>query len=205
MEKGIETREGEIDTGAAAEIIREGGVAVLPTDTIYGLHADARNETGIERVVNIKGKGEGAVFVLLASDIFMADLVVASWENDSRELLSSIWPAPLTALLKAGPGLNRYISKNGKVAVRIPDYRWLRELVGSVGYPVISTSVNRYGEPPLNEMSKIKAVFDSLELYVNAGSSRSAAPSTIIDFTEYPPLLIREGAFRPEFRVDRQL
>ena len=201
MEKVVEGSAGTIDISQAAAIIRSGGVAVLPTDTIYGLHADAANESGIEKVINIKGRGENPVFILLASGIDMAGLVVSSWEHESRELLGSAWPAPLTALLPAAGDLSRYICREGKVAVRVPDYPWLRDLIEMIGYPIISTSVNRSGERPLIDFREIRKRFDSLDLYVRGDDMSCGAPSTIIDFTFQPPLLVRSGAFDPPFEL----
>ncbi|MFO7914107.1 MAG: L-threonylcarbamoyladenylate synthase [Candidatus Krumholzibacteriales bacterium] len=204
MEKVIEGRAGTIDISEAAAVVRSGGVAVLPTDTIYGLHADAGNKRAIERVIKIKGKGDAPVFVLLASGMDMAGLVVSSWKHNSRGLLSSVWPAPLTALLPAADDLNRYARQQGKVALRVPDYPWLRNLIQMIGYPIISTSVNRSGERPLSGFREIRQSFDFLDLYVRGNEESRGEPSTIIDFTSKPPLLIRRGAFDPPFETIKE-
>jgi len=201
MEKRLEGRAGAVDIAEAAGIIREGGVAVLPTDTLYGFHADARSREGIERIIKIKGREETAGLLLLSSGMDMVDSLVSDWKYSSRELLSSIWPAPLTAILNAERNLISYVKKNGKVAVRVPDYRWLRDLTEQVGYPLVSTSVNRRGQPPMRRISEIKRVFYSLDLYVEGEEEVGEAPSTIIDFTRKPPALIRSGAFDPPFRT----
>jgi tRNA threonylcarbamoyl adenosine modification protein (Sua5/YciO/YrdC/YwlC family) len=199
MEKGLERTVRDIGSFEAAEIIRKGGVAVLPTDTIYGLHASSANTKGVREVAELKGRGEDDSFLLLASDIEMADRLVSSWIYRSRELLEKVWPAPLTAILPAEKELGSYLKKNSKVAVRIPNYEWLRKLVERVGEPLVSTSVNRRSEPPLTSMESIIKEFDSLQLYVRGKEDRSPRPSTIIDFTEKPPLLLRQGAFNPDF------
>lgn len=162
-----------------AEVLRRGGVALLPTDTIYGLHAIATDQRAIARIRTMKGRDDGKPFVVIASSVEQLRALGAA----VPEQLSSIWPAPLTAILASG---------DTTIAARIPDLGWLCALLDRTG-PLVSTSANRSGEPPVtspealaNELQNaLDAIFDQ--------GLREGKPSTIVDFTGPEPKLIREG------------
>ena len=174
-----------------AELLRGGGVALLPTDTIYGLHASALDEAAVARIGDIKGRADTKPFVVLASSL--DDLTKLGVDADPELLraLDSIWPAPLTAILP----LSRPIAASrgaATVAVRIPKLAWLRELVSRTG-PLVSTSANRSGEPPVQSPSQLaRELQDSLDAVVDGGVLE-AQPSAILDLTAAEPRFIREG------------
>jgi L-threonylcarbamoyladenylate synthase len=162
-----------------AATLRSGGVALLPTDTIYGLHAVASNEEAVAKIASIKGREEGKRFVVIAASV--AQLL--DYGAAVPDVLHSIWPAPLTAVVPH-PG--------GNVAVRIPDVGWLRQLLERTG-PLVSTSANRSGEPPVREPEKLaRDLQNQIDLILNAGP-RDGEPSAIVDFTGSSPRIVREG------------
>jgi L-threonylcarbamoyladenylate synthase len=174
-----------------AALLRDGGVVLLPTDTIYGLHARALDERAVERIVDLKGRAETKPFVVLASDIAqLTDLGIAA-DPDLLQRLASIWPAPLTAILP----LTRPIAASrgmATLAVRIPALDWLRALTGRTG-PLVSTSANRSGEPPVDRPESLaRELHDALDAIVDTGA-RSGEPSAIVDLTSAEPRFIREG------------
>jgi len=179
----------------AAAILASGGVAVLPTDTLYGFHCVASNGEAVERIRALKGRGTGEGFILLVSDIGMAGSVVARWPGASKALLESIWPAPLTAILPGRRLLDQALAPRGSVAVRVPALSELRTLIRRLGEPVVSTSVNLSGGLPLATISEVRRQFPGLEAYVSQRGRRSGAPSTIVDFTSRNPRLIRAGVY----------
>ena len=103
-----------------AELLRAGGVALLPTDTIYGLHAIASDQRAIARIRAMKGRDDGKPFVVIASSVEQ----LREFGAVVPETLSAIWPAPLTAILVSG---------ETTIAARIPDLAWLRGLLGNQG------------------------------------------------------------------------
>src|SRR5437762_610375 len=115
-----------------AHVLRGGGVALLPTDTIYGLHAVATNDDAVARIKAMKGRGDDKPFVIIASSIDQLLTLGA----DIPHGLAGLWPAPLTAILACGATT---------IAARIPDLRWLRALLDRTG-PLVSTSASRSGE-----------------------------------------------------------
>jgi L-threonylcarbamoyladenylate synthase len=166
-----------------AAVIRAGGVALLPTDTIYGLHASATNEQAVARIRSMKERGDDKPFVVIASSIEQLQTLGAT----IPDALHEIWPAPLTAIVAAG---------ERTIAARVPDLGWLRALLDRTG-PLVSTSANRSGQPPITtpEMladdlsNSLNALLDAL---LDAGP-REGQPSTIVDFTGEEPRMIREG------------
>jgi len=130
-----------------ASILLGGGVVILPTDTIYGLHALANNEAAIQRIVAIKGRGEDKPFVVVGASIEQLEQLGAQFDVSTRKIVNELWPGPLTAIV---PIQKPIAASRGtsKIAVRIPKLDSLHELLQRTG-PLASTSVNRTGEPPL--------------------------------------------------------
>lgn len=195
MEKALEGYIEDAGIENIAGTIKRGGIAVLPTDTIYGLHCLSTDTDAVERIISIKGRKNTPGFVLLASDMRMIESVTEMPDRELAARLRSVWPAPLTAILPASGKVNRHVSVNGTVAVRIPRHRQLREIIKIVGEPIISTSVNRTGTAPLNRISKIKSMFGGLDAYISRRGRTSAFSSTLADFTVIPPRLLRLGAY----------
>jgi L-threonylcarbamoyladenylate synthase len=178
-----------------AAILSAGGVAILPTDTIYGFHCAASAHDAVERIRKLKGSKKRVGFILLVSDIGMVDAVVSGWPPGAREHLASVWPAPLTVILPASRTLAPVIAPRRTVAVRVPDLRGLRILIRRVGEPLISTSVNRAGGRPLTKIGEIRREFPGLDAYISRRGGHSRKPSTVVDFTRRPCTLVRSGRY----------
>lgn len=162
-----------------AGVLRSGGVALLPTDTIYGLHAIATDQRAVARIRAMKDRGDDKPFVVIASSIEQLRALGAI----VPEQLSGIWPAPLTAILASG---------ETAIAARIPDLGWLRALLDRTG-PLVSTSANRSGEPPVTSPDALaNDLRNGLDALLDQGT-REGKPSTIVDLTGAEPRLIREG------------
>lgn len=174
-----------------ADVIRRNGVILMPTDTIYGLHALATSETAIERIAALKEREEAKPFVVLGASMSQFEAIGVECSDRTRRILEELWPGPLTAVLS----LNKAIaaSRGAKsLAVRVPDLQWLRELLVLSG-PLASTSANISGRPPISAPEDAPRDWhDRLDAIVNAGR-REGKPSSIVDFTGDEPRLIREG------------
>lgn len=180
---------GQIEEIAA--VLREGGVVLLPTDTIYGLHARATDVAAVERVCDIKGRDDTKPFVVLAASWTQVSTLPVELRKADHEALASIWPAPLTAIL---PLREPVAASRGtaSIAVRVPDLPWLRSLAERTG-PLVSTSANRSGEPPVSSPSELAPeVTAKLDGVFDAGVL-TGEPSTIVDFTGGEPRIVREG------------
>jgi L-threonylcarbamoyladenylate synthase len=162
-----------------ADVLRAAGVALLPTDTIYGLHALAMNEAAVARIRSMKERDDHKPFVIIAASAEQLEQLGATIPDVLRQL----WPAPLTAILASG---------ETTIAARVPDLAWLRALLSRTG-PLISTSANRSGEPPITTPEMLaQDLFGALDAVLDAGP-REGQPSTIVDFTGAEPRIVREG------------
>ncbi|HEY0144082.1 MAG TPA: L-threonylcarbamoyladenylate synthase [Thermoanaerobaculia bacterium] len=180
-----------IQLRAIEELLREGGVVLLPTDTIYGLHALATNEEAVAKIVRMKGRDEAKPFIALAGSIEQLTGLGIAADPDVLRSLSEIWPAPLTAIL---PLREPIAASRGasSLAVRIPALDWLRELASRVG-PLVSTSANQSGEAPVTNPSNLaRPLHESLDAIIDGGE-RSGQASAILDLTGAEPRFIREG------------
>jgi L-threonylcarbamoyladenylate synthase len=179
----IDDRPTTLQLNEIAQLLREGSVILLPTDTIYGLHARALDEKAVDRIREIKGREDTKPFIVLASSMEDLQQLGISAPADMLAALASIWPAPLTAILPRG---------STTLAVRIPALEWLRELIERTG-PLVSTSANRSGEPAVDSPSKLaRELHDALDAVVDGGERRGE-PSAILDLTSDEPRFIREG------------
>lgn len=181
----------EEELGHLASLLRGGGIAILPTDTLYGYHALASDTAAIGKISSIKGRETTKGMVVLAHEIGDFTRIGVVFSNETREMLEEIWPAPLTAILP----LRAPIPASGglaTLAIRIPGLPWLRELAGRTG-PLVSTSVNRSGESPRADVSQLDlGLTRDVELVVDAGLLAGEA-STLIDLSTGEPKLVREG------------
>jgi L-threonylcarbamoyladenylate synthase len=179
------------DVGAIAGVLRDGGVVLLPTDTIYGLHAVATDERAIARVAAMKGRDEAKPFVVIGASMQQLQDVGVDFSDGAREVLQSLWPAPLTAIL---PLRLPVAASRGAatLAVRVPDLEWLRALVAICG-PLASTSANLSGEPPIETPEMLSyGIQTTIDGILDAGPL-SGEPSVIVDFTGDATRITREG------------
>ena len=166
----------------AADCLTSGGIAILPTDTIYGFSGLVPGSSG--KIHAIKGRDEGKPFIELIADA--SDLGIHS-ADAINPLLLAYWPGAVTIIVRNRAG--------GTTAYRCPGDEWLRSVIKLCGKPIYSTSVNRAGEPPIKKIDDICAAFgDSAELIVDDGDHEAGAPSTLIDATGPIYRVIRQGA-----------
>jgi L-threonylcarbamoyladenylate synthase len=175
------------------ELLGNGGVIALPTETFYGLAADPWSEAGVRRICAMKGREDvKALPVLFATRAHLERLGI---EAPPRVIDSyfQIWPAPLTVVFAVRHPIaaSRGVAKLG---VRMPADRKLRSLLQTLG-PVTGTSVNRSGSPPLDNPDAVEALFRrEIDWLVDGGKTPGGKPSTVVDATAVPPAVLREGA-----------
>jgi len=188
----------------AARVLRAGAIVALPTETFYGLAADPFLPGTLAAVNALKGKDATSPILLLAADRAQAEALMAARPR-AFDALASLWPAPLTLVLRASAAVPADVSGGrGTVAVRVPALALPRLLAGRVGRAVTGVSANRTGEPPPVCADEVAAAFpEGLGLLLDGGETPGEAPSTIVDLTVEPPQPIRVGAIAWSTLLDR--
>ena len=183
---------------AAVAVLRKGGLVVFPTETLYGLAADALNRDAIDRLVTVKGREEGKPVALIAPDRETVLQLADSVDDYSLGLMEKHWPGPLTLILKARPGLHQaLLNKEGKVGVRISPHPVALALAKGLGRAITATSANLSGQPPAARMEDLSpALLARVEMVLDGGPCPGGPASTIVDAKSDPPRIIRQGAIR---------
>ena len=176
----------------------QGGVVALPTDTLYGLAADVRNESALRRVFDIKGRPADLALPVLVGNWEQVGMVAQVTDNAVERLASAFWPGSLTLVLPKQPLLSTLVTGGREtVAVRLPDHWVPVRLASGLGAPVTGTSANRSGQPDLNSLGEIRELLgDAVGAYIEGGPLPRGVQSTIVDLTGEQPVLLREGATR---------
>lgn len=174
---------------ALSAIFASGGIVLMPSDTVYGLHASSAHREAQTRIADLKERDARTRFIVLCAGVDQLLSLGIDPSSPVIEVLGGIWPAPLTAILPVAS------SPPDSLAVRIPALPWLLNLLRSAG-PLISTSANRSGEPPIRSPSELPpSIFAGVDGVVDSGP-RDAEPSMIVDFTQPRLVMVREGEKR---------
>jgi len=188
---------GERDAGLveAAAAVRRGELVVLPTDTVYGVGADAFNPGAIAGLLAAKGRGRDMPVPVLVSNLAMLEALVGDVPAVARDLVDEFWPGALTLVLRHTPHLVWDLGESlGTVAVRMPADPLALELIGQTG-PLGVSSANRSGHPPATTMLDARLQLGAaVSVYLDGGARAEPVPSTIVDLTGETPRILREGA-----------
>lgn len=193
--------EGERAEGldAAVEALREGGLVVLPTDTVYGIAADAFDGDAVARLLATKGRGRQMPPPVLVGSAATLDGLATEVPDVVRALVERFWPGPLTIVCLAQPSLAWDLGDtDGTVALRMPDHETALALLRRTG-PLAVSSANLSGSPAATTATKAVAYFgDAVEVYLDDGRSPGGVASTIVDATAERLTVLREGALTRE-------
>ena len=176
----------------AAAVLRGGGVAILPAEGVYGLHALATHPVALATLRRLKPRETGKSYIGLVAQPGDVQPWVISVGRAARSLIESHWPGALTLIFEASPATPDSIrGDDGTVALRCPGNLFLRTVIGAVGAMVVSTSANAPGDPPTGRVPEELA--SRVELVVDAGAL-SGIPSTIVSVVGDEPRVVRPGA-----------
>ncbi|WP_375384844.1 L-threonylcarbamoyladenylate synthase [uncultured Microbacterium sp.] len=169
----------------ARQAIGRGDLVVLPTDTVYGIAADAFNPRAVQALLDAKGRGRQSPPPVLVAGITTLRALVAEVPEPVERLIEAFWPGGLTIVLPAQPSLSWDLGDtHGTVAVRMPDHRITLELLEDTG-PLAVSSANLTGKAAAVRVSDAQDMLgESVAVYLDGGPSRSGVASTIIDATE---------------------
>lgn len=194
------TKEREVEAVlAAVNVLKKGGTVVIPTDTVYGLAADALKEAAVERVFTIKMRNDKKPLPVLVSDFEMLQKVAVADER-MQELIKEY--GSITAVLPSR-GWVPLSLRGGQltVGVRIPEDPFVLQVIKGFGGPITGTSANLSGRPSHYNIQDIINEFEGGEepdLIIDAGNLPERSPSAVIDFTKQPPLVLRTGPLPKE-------
>jgi L-threonylcarbamoyladenylate synthase len=187
-----------VDIENVVKIIKSGGLAVYPTDTLYGLAADPFNDSAVKKVFISKNRPFDMPLSIAVSDVRMIESV-AVLNDAARKLISRFLPGPLTILLTKKPSVSDLLtSGDSQLGIRIPDHPFALKMIKKVG-PVTSTSANLHSKPdPTSiEMAK-KDLGNAVDIYIDCGRTKLSAPSTIVDVSEGDVEIVRAGVITKE-------
>jgi L-threonylcarbamoyladenylate synthase len=180
----------------AVRILLGGGVATFPTETFYGLGADARNEAAVEKIFRIKGRDFRNPIALIVADDQEVSLLVEEIPATAIILMKTFWPGPLTLIFRAAPSVSsRLTGGTGKIGIRVSSHPVARLLAAGLAGPLTATSANLSGEPECSSAyAVIRTLGDLPDAVIDGGLTPGGAGSTILDVTVSPPRILREGA-----------
>jgi len=180
----------------AVRLLRDGGVIAYPTETFYGLGADAGNETAVRRIFSIKGRDFRNPIPLIIGDERILPLYAAEIPKAATQLIKALWPGPLTLIFSTAPRVNRLLTGGtGKIGLRLSSHPVASSLARSLDGALTSTSANVSGEVECSSAAEVMdRIGDRIDLIVDGGATAGKAASTIVDVTVDPPVILREGA-----------
>lgn len=186
----------------ACQVLRLGGVIVYPTDTVYGLGANACDSFAVNNIFKVKKRSYTKPLPVIARDFVWVE-ALACIDVVSRRMLKSIWPGAVTAVLPLKDHISSLVTAGrSSVGLRIPDFAFTDRLLEKFGYPLTATSANISGEEPTNDINKIIEMFELSEyrpnLIIDAGILPKSKPSTVVDMTTNEPKILRIGPSRPD-------
>jgi len=186
---------------AAAAALERGELVVYPTETVYGLGADATSPQALDRLLELKMRDEGKGISLLVTDLgSAASLIAGPIPRGASALADAFWPGPLTLVLPAAPGVTRcLLGTTGGVGLRCSSDPICGRLLRAFGRPLTSTSANPSGLPPAKSAPEARSYFgDRVAAYVDGGPRRASSVSTVVEFRDGCAYLRRDGAVSAE-------
>jgi len=189
----------------AVQILKKGGVIVLPTDTVYGLGADAFNSKAVDRIYEIKNRPRHLPLPLLLSGVSQITMIAESVPEVGWFLASRFWPGGLTLVLPKIASLPSYLTRGPTIAVRIPNHPICLALIEGLGRPIIGTSANISGRPSCLTTDEVKQQLgDKVDLIIDGGKCPGGGESTIVDVTGEVPVVLRQGIIA-QYEIDKIL
>jgi len=189
---------------AAVSALKRGEVIVFPTETLYGLGADALNFSAVEKVFHLKGRDPNNPFPVLVADLAMVDSLVAAISPLAKLLMTRYWPGPLTLVLPARTEIPcALVNSRGGIGVRLSSQPLATELVRLLGHPLTGTSANPSGQPGALTIVQAKNYFsEKISVYVDGGALHSRTGSTVAAIEKDRLRIIRDGEISREALAD---
>ncbi|MCL4458954.1 MAG: L-threonylcarbamoyladenylate synthase [Chloroflexi bacterium] len=198
MSRNITTKVLKVDDPIAlreaVEILQAGGLVAFPTDTVYGLGAHGYQDKAIEQIYRVKGREKSKPIPLLLAKAEEITLVAQDVPQSAWRLAGRFWPGGLTLILLKRPNVPTAVSPGPTVAVRVPDHQVALRLITALQAPLAATSANRSGmASPTTAAQTYSQLVRRIPLILDGGTCPQGTPSTILDLTREPPIVLRQG------------
>jgi L-threonylcarbamoyladenylate synthase len=193
----------QVSIESAVSLFKEGEIVAFPTDTVYGLGADAFHAPGIIKLFEAKGRDSNKAIAILIGTNEQANLITECMTDIALRLTEAFWPGGLTVIVPRKNTLPELISTTDRIGIRIPNHPVTLELLRTFG-PLATTSANLAGKSnPQNAYDVYEQLNNRIPLILNGGDCPGGIPSTVVDCSGNEPIILREGAIPSEaiFRV----
>jgi L-threonylcarbamoyladenylate synthase len=178
----------------ALSVLQAGGLVAFPTDTVYGLAAATFSSAAIEKLFAAKTRETAKAIAVLIGDLSQLDLISSGLTSSARKLAARFWPGALTLVVPKHPILPANISPYPSVGVRMPNHTFAIELMHRVG-PLATTSANLSGSANASTPKEVLAqLAGRIDLLLDGGTCPGGVPSTVVDCTQDPPIILRTGS-----------
>jgi L-threonylcarbamoyladenylate synthase len=191
---------GSTDTGAAAAVLRRGGLVAFPTETVYGLGADATNADAVTKIFAAKGRPSTNPLIVHVADAAVARRYATAWPPAAAQLADRFWPGPLTLVLPKAPDIVPAVTAGlNTVGLRVPDHPVALQLLREFGGAVAAPSANRSNRVSPTTADHVREELgDAVDLVLDGGPCRVGIESTVLDLTTERPTILRPGGLSRE-------
>jgi L-threonylcarbamoyladenylate synthase len=179
----------------AADILRRGGLVAFPTETVYGLGADATNPQAVARIFEAKGRPATNPTIVHIADVSAAKACAAKWPKEADEVANAFWPGPLTIIVPAAPGIApAALAAGTTVGLRVPSHPVALALLKAAGKPIAAPSANRSESlSPTTAEHVLRTLDGRIDLILDGGPTTGGLESSVVDLSVAPPRLLRPG------------
>lgn len=179
----------------AAEIIRRGGLVAFPTETVYGLGANALDEAAVRRIYEAKGRPASSPLIVHVADVAMARSLAADWPPLADKLAEAFWPGPLTIIVRKSEAVPHLVTAGlDSLGIRIPAHPLALELIRTAGVPIAAPSANRFMQISPTTAEHVRAgLGDRVDLILDGGPTKVGIESTVVSLVRQPPTVLRLG------------
>ena len=184
----------------AAELLRAGEAVAVPTETVYGLAANAFDESAVARIFEIKGRPSHNPIIVHVASLAMARSCAKRWPAIANQLAASFWPGPLTLVVPRAESIPDVVSAGGDtVGIRWPSHPFVQALIRECGFPLAAPSANLSNQiSPTSAEHVLQSLGGKIALIVDGGYAQVGIESTVFDLTREPPVVLRPGMIHLE-------
>ncbi len=182
--------------------LKKGGIIITPTDTVYGIMADATNDDAVKKVYDAKKRSYDKPLIVLVNSIEMLDDYVLEIDDITKRIINKYWPGPLTILFKKNDKLSKYVSNNEYVGIRYTGNKVINNILKEFKKPVVSTSANISNKEVVTEVSMIPSELLEKVDFVLDGGKLSSESSTIIKVEDGKIEILRDGSLSEKIKEE---